>query len=42
MLFFKVMLLCNAYASIDKVLACYVLERIASVFNVIIQYKIEK
>ena len=28
MLFFKVMCLCNAYASNDKVLACRVLERI--------------
>ena len=42
MLFFKVMFLCNAYASNDKVLACCVLERIGAVFNVIRHYKIEK
>ena len=42
MLFFKVMFLCNVYASNDKVLVYCVLERIAAAFNVVRQYKIEK
>ena len=33
MFFFKVIFLCNAYTSNDKVLACCVLERIAAVFQ---------
>ena len=39
---FLVIFLCTLYVSNDKVLACCVLERIAVVFNVIKQYKIEK